>query len=123
MPNQEEPMCRLDGRTVLVTGANGGIGAATVRHLVRAGADLIASGRSVEALDALRLKPAAACCRHGFDLWGVVNSGGFGGEIATPMDADIAAFDKVISLNARGALLVTKYWSSRMRHGAERALR
>ena len=38
-----------------------------------------------------------------------MNCGGYGGEIATPMDTDIAVFDKVISINARGALLVTKY--------------
>jgi L-xylulose reductase len=47
-------------------------------------------------------------------VWGVVNCGGFGGEIATPMDTDIAVFDKVISINARGALLVTKYTSASM---------
>ena len=34
---------------------------------------------------------------EGLDLWGVVNCGGFGGEIATPMDTDIAIFDKVIA--------------------------
>ena len=39
----------------------------------------------------------------------MVNCGGFGGEIATPMDTDIAIFDKVVAINARGALLVTKY--------------
>ncbi|MDQ1690490.1 MAG: hypothetical protein QOD87_598, partial [Pseudonocardiales bacterium] len=43
------------------------------------------------------------------DLWGVVNCGGYGGEIASPQDTDIAVFDKVIAINARGALLVTKY--------------
>ena len=47
-------------------------------------------------------------------MWGVVNCGGFGGEIATPMDTDIDIFDKVISINARGALLVTKYASQSM---------
>ena len=51
---------------------------------------------------------------EGLDLWGVVNCGGFGGEIATPMDTDIAIFDKVISVDARGALLVTKYASRSM---------
>jgi NAD(P)-dependent dehydrogenase (short-subunit alcohol dehydrogenase family) len=120
-------MWGLDGRTILVTGASGGIGGATVRHLMRAGADVIASGRSRESLDKLA---AETGCRvllfdltsedsvrgalDGLDLWGVVNSGGFGGEIATPMDTDISVFDKVISINARGALLVTKYAASSM---------
>jgi NAD(P)-dependent dehydrogenase (short-subunit alcohol dehydrogenase family) len=48
------------------------------------------------------------------DLWGVVNCGGFGGEIATPQDTDIAVFDKVININARGALLVIKHVTPRM---------
>jgi L-xylulose reductase len=38
-----------------------------------------------------------------------VNCAGFGGEIATPMETQIEVFDKVISINTRGALLVTKY--------------
>ncbi len=45
----------------------------------------------------------------GLDLWGVVNCAGFGGEIASPQDTDIDVFDKVISINARGSLLVIKY--------------
>jgi len=120
-------MWGLDGRTVLVTGASGGIGGAVVRQLLQAGATVIASGRSTEALDTLA---AQTGCRTlpfdltsedsvrdallGLDLWGVVNCGGFGGEIATPMDTDIAVFDKVVSINARGALLVTKYASQSM---------
>ena len=120
-------MWKLDGRTVLVTGASGGIGGATVRHLVRAGADVIASGRSGQALDALAAETGCLAgpfdltseesiraAMDGLDLWGVVNSGGFGGEIATPMETDIAVFDKVISINARGALLVTKYAAKSM---------
>ena len=120
-------MFGLEGRTVLVTGASGGIGGATVRRLVAAGAEVIASGRSKEALDDLSARTG---CRtlpfdltsedsirgalEGLDLWGVVNCGGFGGEIATPMDTDISVFDKVISVNARGALLVIKYASRSM---------
>ena len=120
-------MSGLDKGPILVTGASGGIGAATVRQLRAAGAEVIASGRNREQLDKLA---AETGCRtlpfdlsseesirdalEGLDLWGVVNCGGFGGEIATPMDTDIAVFDKVISINARGALLVTKFASQSM---------
>ncbi|MEW9525988.1 SDR family oxidoreductase [Agrobacterium radiobacter] len=120
-------MTDFQGRTILVTGGSGGIGGETVRHLVRANADVIAAGRSQEALAAIAKETG---CRtlafdlardeeiraalEGLDLWGVVNCGGFGGEIATPMDTDIAIFDKVVTINARGALLVTKYASQSM---------
>ncbi|SFC79960.1 SDR family oxidoreductase [Tropicimonas isoalkanivorans] len=116
-----------DRGPILVTGASGGIGGATVRHLVAAGADVIASGRNEEALSELagetgcRTRPfnleSEASIRdalEGLDLWGVVNCGGFGGEIATPMETDIAVFDRVIAINTRGALLVTKYASQSM---------
>lgn len=43
-------MTGFNGRTILVTGASGGIGGATVRHLVDAGADVIAAGRDEDAL-------------------------------------------------------------------------
>ena len=120
-------MWGLDGKTILVTGASGGIGGATVRQLIAAGANVVAGGRSEEALAKLATETG---CRalpfdlesedsireavDGLDLYGVVNCGGFGGEIATPMDTDIAVFDKVISINARGALLVTKFASKSM---------
>ena len=51
---------------------------------------------------------------EGRDLYGLVNCGGFGGEIATPMDTDLDVFDRVIAVNARGALLTTKYASREM---------
>ena len=38
-----------------------------------------------------------------------MNCGGWGGEIATPQETDIDVFDRVMSVNARGALLVIKY--------------
>jgi len=120
-------MTDFNGRPILVTGASGGIGGATVRHLVGAGADVIASGRSEEALQAvaaatgarvlpfdLSTEESVAKALDGLDVWGVVNCGGYGGEIATPMETDIAVFDQVISINARGALLVIKYTSRSM---------
>ena len=120
-------MADMSGRPILVTGASGGIGGATVRQLVAAGADVIASGRAEDVLASLasetgcRTLPfdltsedSVRSALEGLDLWGVVNCAGFGGEIATPMDTDIAVFDKVISINVRGALLVTKYASQSM---------
>ena len=120
-------MTDFNGRPILVTGASGGIGGATVRRLVQAGADVIASGRTADSLEALAAETGARTlpfdltseegvhgALDGLDLWGVVNCGGFGGEIATPMETDIDVFDKVISINARGSLLVTKYASRSM---------
>ena len=117
----------LNKGPILVTGASGGIGGAIVRHLAEAGADIIANGRDQEKLEELAKETG---CRtlafdlesedeirealEGLDLWGAVNCGGFGGEIATPMETDISVFDKVMSVNARGALLVTKYASQSM---------
>ncbi|GHB47914.1 short-chain dehydrogenase/reductase [Pseudovibrio japonicus] len=117
----------FDKGPILVTGASGGIGGATVRQLVAAGAEVIANGRNQDTLAALSKETGCQMlpfdlesedsireALDGLDLWGVVNCGGFGGEIATPMETDISIFDKVISINARGALLVTKYASRSM---------
>jgi L-xylulose reductase len=115
-------MADLTGRAVLVTGASGGIGAATVRKLVGLGAQVYAGGRDAAELTRLADETGAhpvpfdltsedeiRAAVSGLELWGVVNCGGFGGEIATPQDTDIAVFDKVISINARGSLLVIKH--------------
>jgi NAD(P)-dependent dehydrogenase (short-subunit alcohol dehydrogenase family) len=120
-------MTDFTGRTILVTGASGGIGGATVRHLVAANATVLAAGRNLEHLETLAAETGATPLPfdltsedsvreaiEGKDIWGVVNSGGWGGEIATPQDTDIDVFDKVISINARGSLLVTKYASREM---------
>ena len=120
-------MAGLEGRTVLVTGASGGIGAAVVRRLVRDGATVLAAARSADRLAALASETGATptvfdltsedevrAAVEGRDIWGVVNCGGWGGAIETPQDADIDVFDGVIAINARGALLVTKYASREM---------
>ena len=120
-------MADFTGRAVLVTGASGGIGAATVRRLISHGATVYAGGRNVEQLAKLCDETGAQplpfdltsedeiqAAVSGLELWGVVNCGGFGGEIATPQDTDIAVFDKVININARGSLLVIKHVAPRM---------
>jgi L-xylulose reductase len=120
-------MSDFNGRTVLVTGATGGIGGATVRQLLAKGADVIASGRSSEGLATIAQSTGARTLAfdltseesvkgalEDLDLWGVVNCGGYGGEIATPLTTDIDVFDRVISINARGSLLVIKYAAASM---------
>lgn len=117
---------------VVVTGASGGIGGEVVRQLARRGVDVIANGRNEEALSSLSDETGCKSLvfdleseesvREAFsdlDVYGLVNCGGFGGEIASPMDTDISVFDKVISVNARGALLATKYASQRMIKGGD----
>jgi len=128
-------MSDLNGRPILVTGAAGGIGGATVRHLIEAGADVIASDRSEDALAKIAsagartlpfdltvedsIKDALAT----LDLWGVVNCAGWGGLIESPPDADVDVFDRVVSINTRGALLVIKYAAASMiRAGAGGAI-
>lgn len=120
-------MSRFQGRKILVTGASGGIGGATVRQLVAQGAQVIASGRSEAALTSLSDQTGARAlpfdltseasvrsALEGLDLWGVVNCGGDGGEIASPTETDISVFDRVMSVNARGSLLVIKYAAASM---------
>lgn len=116
----------LDG-PYLVTGASGGIGAATVRRLREAGCTVYASGRDETKISQLcdetgslplpfDLRDEAEIARalSGIAWYGIVNCGGDGGEIASPQDTDISVFDRVISVNARGTLLVTKYAAREM---------
>jgi NAD(P)-dependent dehydrogenase (short-subunit alcohol dehydrogenase family) len=121
------PMFDFTDRTILVTGASGSIGAATVRLLAGFGADVVAAGPHLDGLTELTAETGARPLA--FDLasedsvraalqdvgvWGVVNCAGYGGEIAPPMEADLAVFDQAITVNTRGALLVTKYASRSM---------
>jgi L-xylulose reductase len=117
----------FNGRTILVTGASGGIGGATVRHLTARGASVIAGGRSEAKLAALAAETGARPLPFdltseesvrgavaGLDLWGVVNCGGSGGGIASPTEVDIDRFDRVMRVNARGSALVIKYAAASM---------
>ena len=117
----------LKDRVILVTGASGGIGAATVRMLVKEEAKVIASGRNEDKLANLAMDTGCNVlpfdleselsvkdALSGIEVFGIVNCGGWGGEIASPMETDLEVFDKVTRVNARGTLLVTKYASQGM---------
>jgi L-xylulose reductase len=120
-------MTDFNGRPILVTGAAGGIGGATVRQLVAAGADVVASDRTEDSLAAIATETGArplafdleseaslAAALEDLDVYGVVNCAGYGGVVAGVVDTDIAVFDRVVSINTRGPLLVTKYTSRTM---------
>ncbi len=117
-------MTEREDRPILVTGAAGGIGGAVVRKLVSTGATVIAAGHPMDtaALAAmaadigvqtvtfdLKSEHSIKCALEDLDLWGVVNCAGLGGKVAPLVDTDIDIFDRVMNINARGALLVTKY--------------
>jgi L-xylulose reductase len=120
-------MMGLAGKTILVSGASGGIGGATVRKLTGLGADVIACARSADSLAGLAAETGARTLAFDLaapdsireavehlDVWGVVNCAGFGGELATPQETNLDVFDKAMDINARGALVVIKYASASM---------
>ena len=124
---------RFSTRSALVTGANGGIGAAIVEALVAADYHVFAGVRTLSrgkqlrdkfSADSVTLVPldvsdssavSAACQvagRNGLDL--VVNNAGYN-EVATFADSDEARWLHIIDINLVGAL--------RVLHGCYAALR
>lgn len=116
-------------RTVLVTGASRGLGAATVCHLAARGWQVYAAARTESALD--ELKDAAAVRGYGdrinlcpLDVSDSAATSAAVAQIPQPLDAvvccagvtavrafeDMAAdeFDAILDVNLRGALAVTR---------------
>ena len=113
---------RLDGRHALVTGGASGIGEATVKELVRAGAIVWVADINIAAAEALAeslplaqvlhldvtsIESIAAAVRHLARLDILVNNAGIGhvGSIETTEPED---FDKLMNVNVRAVYLVTR---------------
>src|SRR5208337_1751987 len=132
---------RLDGRHALVTGGASGIGEATVKELVRAGAFVwiadinLAAAETLAAsvgsahvlhLDVTSQESIAAAVAHLSRLDILVNNAGIGhvGSIEATEPED---FDRLLNVNVRSVYLVTRAFlplllSAHERHEAQGAI-
>lgn len=116
-------------RTVLVTGATAGFGAATVRRFASAGANVIACGRRQERLDALTAELSgakvlalpldvrdraavaafAASLPDGFrDVDVLVNNAGLALGLEPAQAADLDDWETMIDTNLKGLMYMTR---------------
>lgn len=119
---------RLDGRTVIITGASRGIGAAVARAASRQGAGLVLVARDEERLNALAATlpgPTAvvvgsvadtetaanavdAAEALGGTLWGLVNNAGINPYYHGLVETPLAEWDEVIQVNLLGSAIFAR---------------
>ena len=118
----EEDMSDVSGKTVLITGASRGIGAAAAREFARAGANVVLLARSREEIadlageigeqalavpcDVSRYWEVAAAVDAATQTFGpvdvLINNAGVIEPIASLVDSDPAAWTKVVEINTIG---------------------
>jgi NAD(P)-dependent dehydrogenase (short-subunit alcohol dehydrogenase family) len=129
-------MGKLEGKVVLVTGGNSGIGLAFARHALAEGARVVITGRRQAAIDAtareLGPRALAVLCDneergHVFELGNrvrhvapsldavFINAGIF--EVAPVSDMTEEHFDRVMDTNFKGAVFATQQLLPLLRDG------
>jgi NAD(P)-dependent dehydrogenase (short-subunit alcohol dehydrogenase family) len=107
----------IEGKRILVTGANRGLGRALVTAFIDAGAaEVIAGMRKREALDLERVTPVRLDVTSDRDIWTVaqldpvdilINNAGVAG-FGNPLTMDFAAIQEEVAVNYLGVLRVTR---------------
>jgi 3-hydroxy acid dehydrogenase / malonic semialdehyde reductase len=118
----------LAGKTVLVTGATSGFGAATARRLHAAGVLVVAVGRRTDRLDALAaelgpgLHPVTLDIRDQTavfaaieslptvfsEIYGLVNNAGLARGLSAADAADLDDWNEMVDANIKGLMYVTR---------------
>ncbi|MFN0089790.1 MAG: SDR family NAD(P)-dependent oxidoreductase [Acidimicrobiales bacterium] len=118
---------RLDGRTVIVTGASRGIGAEVARGIVARGGGVVLVARSAETLAALAAGldgPVATVAGDVGDtmtagealdaaeklgnLWGVVNNAGINPYYHPVVETPLSEWDEILRVNVLGAAAMAR---------------
>lgn len=119
---------RLDGKTIIVTGASRGIGATVARLISRQGGGVVCVARSAEALEAVaaELSGPVACVvgsvadtdtasqaldaaeALGGRLWGVVNNAGINPYYHPATETPLGEWDEVIQTNLLGTAIFSR---------------
>ncbi len=108
-------MPRLDGQTIVITGAASGIGAATAERCAGEGARIV----SLDLADADvsdESQVAAFFARVAGPIDALVNSAGIAVR-KTIAEQDVESWDRVMAVNVRGAYLCSRYALPKLRHG------
>lgn len=127
---REEPaMNRLQGKTALITGAAGGIGAETARRFLEEGANVVLVDRSeadlrkladtidenhvaLASADISQPKDVERCFALAEERFGGVDivfaNAGVEGRVCPMMEYPLADFDRVIAVNVRGTWLTMR---------------